>query len=30
LEEEGSVLAPSFLEKNQLFRIRNVTGKEMD
>ncbi|CDW82306.1 UNKNOWN [Stylonychia lemnae] len=29
LEDEGSVLAPSFKEKNQVFRIRNVTGQEM-
>jgi hypothetical protein len=30
LEKEGSILTNAFKEKGQVFRIRNVTGNEMD
>ena len=30
LEAEGSILAESYRDKSQLFRVRNVTGDEMD
>lgn len=30
LEKEGSILAPSYKDKNQIFRVRNVEGTEMD
>jgi len=30
LEKEGSILTNAFKDKSQVFRIRNVTGNEMD
>lgn len=30
LEQEGSILAEKYRDKNDIFRIRNVTGNEMD
>ena len=30
LEQEGSILTGAFKDKSQIFRIRNMTGSEMD
>jgi hypothetical protein len=30
LEQEGSILTSAFKDKSQVFRVRNVTGNEMD
>ncbi len=30
LEQEGSILTSAFKDKSQIFRIRNMTGNEMD
>lgn len=29
LEQEGSVLAPKYKDKNDIFKVRNETGQEM-
>ena len=30
LEQEGSILTSAYKDKSDVFRVRNVTGNEMD